>query len=212
VDYQTTKSGLSLLTHACHPGYKVNQNIHSLTETIYIAAVLLPFHKIHNCNHCDYHILGTAEVCYTSTSASIYMLKLPVRVVIQAGMNPLLGMLLEILPEKLLGILPGILQETARTPAIKNEYYIPKCPNNTPTWKQPSCGLLMHFTAIVMCVDLCSILENNSHCNSVDMPMGVVASPSEFYCLDVIPQLPLADPTQYMVARNYSHITVQTYT
>ena len=146
---------------------------------------------------------------------SIYMLKFPVKVVIQAGMNPLLGMLLEILPEKLLGILRRILQlqVTARTPAIKNEYYIPKCPNNTPTWKQPSCSLLMHFTAIViMYVYLCSILGNNSHCNSVDMPTGVIASPSEFYCLDVIPQLPLADPTQYMVARNYSHITVQTYT
>ena len=35
------------------------------------------------------------------------MLKFPVKVVIQAGMNPLLGMLLEILPEKLLGILRG---------------------------------------------------------------------------------------------------------
>ena len=65
------------------------------------------------------------------------MLKIPVGVVVQAGMNSLLGKLPEILPGILLGILPGILPGillgillgiflvTWRTPAIKNEYYIP---------------------------------------------------------------------------------------
>jgi len=50
---------------------------------------------------------------------------LSVGVVVQAGMNSLLGKLLEILPGILLGILLGIFLVTWRTPAIKNEYYIP---------------------------------------------------------------------------------------
>jgi len=41
--------------------------------------------------------------------------------------------------------------------------------------------------------------ENNSQCNSVDVPVEVVASPSEFCCLHVIPQVPPSEPTQYTV-------------
>jgi len=128
------------------------------------------------------------------------MLKLPVTVVVQAGMN--------LLPGKLLGILLGIFLVTVRIPAIKKEYYIPIYPNNIPTSKQPSCILLMYFTAI----GLCSILENNSHCKSMDVPVGVVAFPSELCFLDIILQLPHADPTQYIVVRNCSHMSMQTYT
>ena len=64
------------------------------------------------------------EVCHISTSASVYMLKLPVKVILQAGMKPLLGILLGIL----LGVLLVMLLVTVRIPASKNEYYIHSAP------------------------------------------------------------------------------------